>query len=66
MDPNNLPGADEVKSTARVVLGPVSTANLMNAPSPSEIIFSNSSTQLAKNLARALEPSKDPTNSLQS
>ena len=35
----------------------------MNAPSPSEIIFSNSSTQLAENLARALEPSISPDGS---
>jgi selenocysteine lyase/cysteine desulfurase len=61
--PDNVPGADYsvgIKSTARVALGPVTTALLMNAASPSEIIFSNSSTQLAENLARALEQSISP------
>ena len=56
---NAFQGADYsvgVRSTKRVALGPATTALLMNAPSPSEIIFSNSSTQLAENLARALEP----------
>lgn len=44
-----------VRSTNRVALGPIATSFLVNASSPSEIIFSNSSTQLAENLARALE-----------
>lgn len=46
-----------VKSTTRVSMGPTATAMLTHASSPSEIIFSNSSTQLAENLARAMEPS---------
>ncbi|KAG8799770.1 hypothetical protein FRC17_007047, partial [Serendipita sp. 399] len=49
-----------MKSTARVSMGPAATALLVNASSPSEIIFSNSSTQLAENLSRALEPSIKP------
>ncbi|PVG00667.1 PLP-dependent transferase [Serendipita vermifera] len=44
-----------LKSTSRVELGQASTAALFNASSVSEVIFSNSSTQLAENLARALE-----------
>ncbi|KAG8809156.1 hypothetical protein FRC18_004677 [Serendipita sp. 400] len=44
-----------VKSTTRVSMGPAATALLVNSSSPSEIIFSNASTQLSENLARALE-----------
>lgn len=60
---NGSVGADYsvgVASTTRVALGPTTTAFLMNSSSPSEIIFSNSSTQLAENLARALEPGISP------
>lgn len=44
-------------STERVDEGSKAAAQLMNADSPNEIVFSPSSTMAIENLARALEPS---------
>ena len=51
-------GADysvSVTSTQRVAYGAISTAELINASSPEEIIFGSSSTMLVENLARAMD-----------
>ena len=44
-----------VESKRRIAMGPVAAAELFNAASPDEIVFSRSSTMNLENLARSLE-----------